>query len=329
MRGLVAGGGRAATGSQRRAGEHDVFGKSLEQTRGKPIFTFNEGPPTANGKPGIHHVLARSFKDAFPRYKTMRGYHVPRKAGWDTHGLPAEHEIEKELGIFDKKEIEEKIGIAEFNRRCRESVMRYIGDWEKMTERMGFWVNLDEAYYTLDNNYIESAWYLLCQIWDKGLIYRGYKVVPYDPRIGATLSSHELAQGYRDVEDPSIFVRFRLVGEDNTSFLVWTTTPWTLPANMLLAVHDDIDYVYASTAGETLVVAEALLGDVMKDAEYTVEKRVKGAELVGTRYERLFHDLTVEGDAFRVVSADFVSTESGTGIVHTAPAYGVDDLALG
>ena len=184
--------------------ENNVFEETLKQSEGRPQFSFNEGPPTANGKPGIHHVLARSFKDAFPRYKTMRGYYVPRKAGWDTHGLPVEHEVEKELGIFDKKEIEKKVGIAEFTRRCRESVMRYIGDWEKMTERMGFWVNLDEAYYTLDNPYIESVWQLLKNIWDKDLIYRGYKVVPYDPRIGATLSSHELAQGYRDVEDPSI-----------------------------------------------------------------------------------------------------------------------------
>ena len=309
--------------------EHDVFNETLRLSEGRPHFGFNEGPPTANGKPGIHHVLARSFKDAFPRYKTMRGYHVPRKAGWDTHGLPVEHEVEKELGIFDKKEIEAKVGIAEFNRRCRDSVMRYIGDWEKMTERMGFWVNLDEAYYTLDNNYIESVWHLLKTIWDKGLIYRGYKVVPYDPRIGATLSSHELAQGYRDVEDPSIFVRFKVRDEDNTSMLVWTTTPWTLPANLLLAVHDDIDYVFVETAAETLILAEALREAVLGDAEHRVVKTVKGADLVGMRYERLFDYLPIDGDAFKVVSAEFVSTESGTGIVHTAPPYGVDDLALG
>ncbi len=309
--------------------DHKIFERTLEQSEGRPHFSFNEGPPTANGKPGIHHVLARSFKDAFPRYKTMRGFYAPRKAGWDTHGLPVEHEIEKELGIFDKKEIEEKVGIAEFTRRCRESVMRYIGDWEKMTERMGFWVNLDEAYYTLNNEYIESVWHLLQVIWDKGLIYRGYKVVPYDPRIGATLSSHELAQGYRDVEDPSIYVRFNVSGESNTSFLVWTTTPWTLPANLLLAVHNDIDYVYLKMGDETLILAEALQADVMKDAEVEVLKRVKGSQLVGMQYERLFDYLEVDGGAFKVVSADFVSTESGTGIVHTAPAYGVDDLALG
>ncbi|MDH5500009.1 MAG: isoleucine--tRNA ligase, partial [Gammaproteobacteria bacterium] len=309
--------------------ENEVFAQTLQQSEGRPRFSFNEGPPTANGKPGIHHVLARSFKDAFPRYKTMRGYYVPRKAGWDTHGLPVEHEIEKELGIFDKKEIEEKVGIEEFTRRCRESVMRYIGDWEKMTERMGFWVNLDEAYYTLDNSYIESVWSLLKTIWDKDLIYAGYKVVPYDPRIGATLSSHELALGYREVEDPSVFVRFRVSGEKNTSFLVWTTTPWTLPANLLLAVHRDIDYVYVEADGETLIVAEALCDKVMRDTPYTVSKRLKGKSLIGMRYERLFDYLDVDGDAFRVVGADFVSTEDGTGIVHTAPAYGVDDLALG
>ncbi len=308
----------------------DVFQKTLEASEGRPHFSFNEGPPTANGKPGIHHVLARSFKDAFPRYRTMRGYHVPRKAGWDTHGLPVEHEIEKELGIFDKKEIESKIGIAEFTRRCRESVMRYIGDWEKMTERMGFWVNLDEAYYTLDNRYIESVWHLLKTIWDKDLIYRGYKVVPYDPRIGATLSSHELALGYKEVEDPSITVRFRVADEDRTSFLVWTTTPWTLPSNLALAVGADIEYSYCELEDETLIVAEALREQVLRDHEHTVRKTVAGAELVGTRYERLFDYLDVETDkAFCVYAADFVSTEDGTGIVHTAPAYGVDDLALG
>ena len=309
--------------------EHKVFEQTLKQSAGGPLYTWNEGPPTANGKPGIHHVLARSFKDLYPRYKTMNGYHVPRKAGWDTHGLPVEHEVEKELGIFDKKEIEEKVGIEEFNRRCRESVMRYIGDWEKMTERMGFWVNLDEAYYTLDNSYIESEWYLLKTIWDKGLIYRGYKVVPYDPRIGATLSSHELALGYREVDDPSIYVRFKVAGEDNTSFLVWTTTPWTLPANLLLAVHPDVDYVYVEADGETLILADALRGEVLRDLEHKVVRELKGAELVGMRYEQLFPYLEVEGDAFRVLPADFVTTETGTGIVHIAPPYGVDDLALG
>ncbi len=310
--------------------EHDVFAKTIEATKDGPQFSFNEGPPTANGKPGIHHVLARSFKDVFPRYKTMRGYYVPRKAGWDTHGLPVEHEVEKELGIFDKDEIEEKVGIAEFTRRCRESVMRYIGDWEKMTERMGFWVNLEEAYYTLNNSYIESVWNLLKQIWDKDLIYRGYKVVPYDPRIGATLSSHELALGYKEVDDPSITVRFKVEGEEDTYVLVWTTTPWTLPSNLALAVGEDIDYSYCESDGQTLIVAEALREAVFRDIEHEVVKTVKGKALVGTRYEQLFDYLEVDAEkAFTVLPADFVSTEDGTGIVHTAPAYGVDDLAFG
>ena len=307
-----------------------IFEKSLERSRGRPRFSFNEGPPTANGRPGIHHVLARTFKDIYPRYKTMRGYHAPRKGGWDTHGLPVEHEIEKKLGIFDKKEIERQVGIAEFTRQCRESVMAYIGEWEAMTRRMGYWVNLEEAYYTLDNRYIESVWHLLRRIWDKGLIYQGYKVVPYDPRIGATLSSHEVALGYREVEDPSITVRFRMSGEAGTSFLVWTTTPWTLPSNLLLAVGEDVDYAFVETGGETLVAAAARLEALFGDSGYRVKKTVKGRDLVGTRYERLFDFLDVpRGDPFRVVAADFVSTEDGTGIVHTAPAYGVDDLELG
>ena len=310
--------------------EHGVFGKTVEMSKGRPRFSFNDGPPTANGKPGIHHVLARSFKDAFPRYKTMRGYYAPRKAGWDTHGLPVEHEIEKELGIFDKKEIEEKVGIAEFTRRCRESVMRYIGDWERMTERMGFWVNMDEAYYTLDNAYIESVWSLLKTIWDKGLIYRGYKVVPYDPRIGATLSSHELALGYREVEDPSIYVRFPLEGAEKTFFLVWTTTPWTLPANLSLVVHPEVEYAWVRLDDETLIMAEALRESLVGDRPHQVVRVVPGRELAGLAYQRLFDYLPVDADgAFRVLPGDFVSTEDGTGIVHSAPAYGVDDLAIG
>ena len=310
--------------------ERAIFAKTLRQSEGRPRFSFNEGPPTANGKPGIHHVLARAFKDIYPRFKTMRGYYAPRKGGWDTHGLPVEHEIEKELGIFDKKEIERQVGIAEFNRRCRESVMTYIGEWEEMTRRMGYWVNLDEAYYTLDNDYIESAWNLLKIIWDKGLIYRGYKVVPYDPRIGATLSSHEVAQGYKEVEDPSITVRFRLQDEENTSLLAWTTTPWTLPANLLLAVGEDIDYARVACGDEVLIVARACVERVLAEREHRIISVHKGGELAGLRYRRLFDYLPVDGgDPFRVVTADFVSVEDGTGIVHCAPAYGVDDLALG
>ncbi len=310
--------------------KHQVFEQSLVRSEGRPRFSFNEGPPTANGKPGIHHVLARTFKDIYPRYKTMRGYYAPRKGGWDTHGLPVEHEIEKQLGIFDKKEIESQVGIAEFTRRCRDSVMTYIGEWEEMTRRMGYWVNLDEAYYTLDNKYIESTWNLLQRIWDKGLIYKGYKVVPYDPRIGATLSSHEVAQGYREVEDPSVTVRFNLVDEDNTSFLVWTTTPWTLPSNLLLAVGPEIEYDYVRQGDETLIIASTRVASYFDEDAYEIIKTVKGGDLLGKRYKRLFDFLDVaHGDPFRVVEAAFVSTEDGTGIVHTAPAYGVDDLELG
>jgi isoleucyl-tRNA synthetase len=316
--------------------EHDTFDRTVALSEGRPRFSFNEGPPTANGKPGIHHVLARAFKDMFPRYKTMRGFYAPRKAGWDTHGLPVEHEVEKllkqqgRIDSYDKQEIEEKVGIAEFTRLCRESVMTYIGDWEKMTERMGFWVHLDEAYYTLDNSFIESVWHLLKTIYDKDLIYRGYKVVPYDPRIGATLSSHELALGYKETEDPSITVRFKLEGEADTFFLVWTTTPWTLPSNLALAVGNDIDYSYCASGGQTLIVAEALREAVFRDVEHEVTKTVKGSDLAGKRYEQLFGYLAVDATAaFQVFEADFVSTEDGTGIVHIAPAYGVDDLALG
>ena len=322
---------------------HDMFNEAQRRSEGRPLYCWNEGPPTANGRPGIHHVLARTFKDIFPRFKHMQGYHCPRKAGWDTHGLPVEHEIEKELGIFDKAEIERRVGVAEFTRRCRESVMRYIGDWERMTERMGFWVNMGDAYYTLDNAYIESVWWLLRRIWDKGFIYQGYKVVPYDPRIGATLSSHEVALGYKEVEDPSIYVRFPVEGEEETSFLVWTTTPWTLPSNLALAVHPEVDYAFVRTrsacsasspgsvplAGEILILAEALVGAVLGGAEYTIEKRVKGADLEGMRYTRLFDHLPAEGPICQVWAAGFVTIEDGTGVVHCAPAYGEDDIRLG
>ena len=315
----------------------DVFSVSQSESEGRPLYTWNEGPPTANGRPGIHHVLARTFKDMFPRYKHMQGFHCPRKAGWDTHGLPVEHEIEKELGIFDKAEIERQIGVAEFTRRCRESVMRYIGDWEQMTERMGFWVNMDDAYYTLNNDYIESVWHLLKVIWDKDLIYQGYKVVPYDPRIGATLSSHEVALGYKEVEDPSIFVEFKLADTPDTAFLVWTTTPWTLPSNLALAVHPEVDYVTVCLGGEyegkRLILAEALLESALRDVPYQVESVVKGEALIGTRYERIFDYLPLDDDtaarAFHVRAGEFVTIEDGTGIVHCAPAYGEDDLRLG
>ncbi len=307
----------------------NVFGRIMADGAARPQFTFYEGPPTANGRPGIHHVLARTFKDLYPRYKTMRGFHCPRKAGWDTHGLPVEHEIEKELGIFDKKRIEQEVGIAEFTAKCRSSVMRHVAEWEAMTERMGFWVDFKDAYFTLHNDFIESVWHLLKQIWDKGLIYQGYKVVPYDPRIGATLSSHEVAQGYREVEDPSVFVRFKALGEEDTFFLVWTTTPWTLPSNLLLAVHPDVDYAWVKRDNETLILAKSLVPAVLKDEPHEIVRIARGTALDGLRYERLFDYLPVTGDVCRVRPAEFVTTEDGTGIVHIAPAYGEDDLKLG
>jgi isoleucyl-tRNA synthetase len=320
-----------------------VFARVLEHSEGRKPFIFYEGPPTANGRPGIHHVLARTFKDLYPRYKTMRGYHCPRKAGWDTHGLPVEHEVEKTLGIFDKKQIEREVGVASFVAQCRESVMRYVADWEAMTERMGFWVDFEQAYFTLHNNYIESVWHLLKQLFDRGLIYQGYKVVPYDPRIGATLSSHEVAQGYREVEDPSVYVRFKVAaaeadagvpdgGSDDpveTYFLVWTTTPWTLPSNLLLAVHPDVEYVWVRHGGQTLILARELLDRVLGAGQHEILRSAKGTELDGMRYERLFDYLDATGEICRVRTAEFVTTEDGTGIVHIAPAYGEDDLKLG
>jgi isoleucyl-tRNA synthetase len=306
-----------------------VFERIVEQGEDRELFVFYEGPPTANGRPGIHHVLARTFKDLYPRYKTMQGFHCPRKAGWDTHGLPVEHEVEKSLGIFDKKRIEEEVGIASFVEQCRSSVMRYVADWEAMTKRMGFWVDFDEAYFTLHNSYIESVWALLKRIWDRGLIYQGYKVVPYDPRIGATLSSHEVAQGYREVDDPSVYVRFQVEGAENCAFVVWTTTPWTLPSNLLLAVHPEVEYVWVETDGETLILARDLVATVLGDAEYEISRTAMGSELDGMRYQRLFDYLPAEGDICRVRTAEFVTTEEGTGIVHIAPAYGEDDLKLG
>ena len=305
-----------------------VFQKTLSQGQGRPEFVFYEGPPTANGRPGIHHVLARTFKDLFPRYKTMRGFHCDRKAGWDAHGLPVEHEVEKTLGIYDKRRIEREVGIAEFVGLCRNSVTRYVADWEAMTQRMGFWVDLEHPYFTLDNNYIESVWHLLKRLWDQELIYQGYKVVPYDPRIGATLSSHEVAQGYREVDDPSVYVRFPVAGEPGVFFLVWTTTPWTLPANLLLAVHPDVEYVWVRRNGETLILARDLLR-VLGDGELNILRSARGRELDGLRYERLFDELPVAGDVCRVRTAEFVTTADGTGIVHIAPAYGEDDLKLG
>ncbi|MFL5872396.1 MAG: isoleucine--tRNA ligase [Solirubrobacterales bacterium] len=312
--------------------EDDVFARSLAARAGAPVWSFYEGPPTANGKPGSHHVLARVFKDVYPRYKTMCGYRVPRKAGWDCHGLPVELEVEKQLGISSKQEIEE-FGIAEFNQRCRESVFEYVEDWNKLTERIGFWIDLDDPYVTLEDDYIESVWWSLKKLWDEERLYEGHKVVPYCPRCGTALSSHEVALGYEDVEDPSIYVRFPLLGDDGSeageSLLVWTTTPWTLPGNVAVAVAPEVTYVRARVGDETVILAEPLVEKVLGEGAEVVD-RFAGTDLVGRAYRGPVFALSDGGpaNAFRVLAGDFVTTEDGTGLVHIAPAFGEDDYAV-
>jgi isoleucyl-tRNA synthetase len=307
-----------------------IFEKSLKIREGNDVFVFYEGPPTANGKPHPGHVLTRTIKDIFPRYKTMRGYSVPRKAGWDTHGLPVEIEVEKALGISGKDQIE-KFGIQEFIDKCRESVWTYKADWEKMTKRLGFWVDLENAYVTYHTDYLESVWWAMKQIWKKGLLYQGHKIVPYCPRCGTPLSSAEVGQGYKQVTDPSIFVRFRCSDEENTSFLAWTTTPWTLISNAACAVGADFDYAYVKMPdGETLIMAEALVEKVLgKDADVKIIKTVKGSELVGRDYQPLFEFSKHQERCHYIVAADFVSLSDGSGIVHMAPAFGEDDYRVG
>ena len=311
--------------------KHDIFHQSMEKREGGPEYVFYEGPPSANGKPGVHHVLARVFKDMFPRYKCMNGYHILRRGGWDTHGLPIEIEMEKRLGFTNKQDIED-YGIAKFNEACRNSVFTYIQEWEKLTDRIGFWVDLEDAYITYKNEYIESAWWLLKSIWDKGLLYQGFKVVPYCPRCGTPLSDHEVAQGYAQAIDPSVFVRIPLVDEANTSLLVWTTTPWTLPGNVAVAAHPDIDYVKIALGEEGdqeyLILAKSLLEKVMGEQPFAIVKTFKGKQLKGKHYHPLFTFLPVEKDAHYVVLADFVTTEDGSGLVHLAPAFGADDMQM-
>ncbi len=357
--------------------ENHIFEKSVESRRGGTQFTLYEGPPTANGNPGIHHVLSRVFKDVIPRFKAMKGYYTPRKAGWDTHGLPVELEIEKKLGFTSKAEIE-NYGVAKFNTQCRESVFGYLKEWNTMTERIGFWLDLQHPYITLDNNYIESCWWTIKQLWDRGFIYQGYKVTPHCPRCGTSLSSHEVALGYKDdTEDPSVYIKFRLtkksitqsgvlnqlVGKDNKIFLskplfflAWTTTPWTLPGNTALAVSPEAEYVVVELDSESLILARSF-AESMGLTDYRVIGTVKGSELVNIEYEPLFnpHEYGVERRrsqvqtnahtdvaremfelqkpetnlAYRVIDADFVSMEEGTGIVHIAPAFGEVDFEVG
>ncbi len=318
--------------------EAGIFAKSLAAAGDDaPLFVFYEGPPTANGKPGSHHVISRIFKDIFPRYKTMRGYRVPRKAGWDTHGLPVELEVERRLGIDSKKQIEE-YGIARFNDLCRESVLAYLEDWERFTERIGFWVDLSDAYYTFTNDYIETVWWLLRRIYDKGLLYEGHKVVHYCPRCGTAISSHEVAQGYKDVTEDSVYLRFPLTaasaaqvaGAPDTpvSLAVWTTTPWTLLSNVAAAVHPEVTYALVESRGERFVLARDLVHKVL-GAEAVVERELPGADLLGLGYEAPYAFLPVERRAHVVIAGDFVTTTDGTGIVHIAPAFGEDDMRVG
>ncbi|HEV3274078.1 MAG TPA: isoleucine--tRNA ligase, partial [Candidatus Dormibacteraeota bacterium] len=305
-----------------------VFERSLAMRRDAPPYVFYEGPPTANGLPGLHHVLARSYKDVFARYKQMTGYSVARKAGWDTHGLPVELEVERALKISGKQQIEE-YGIAEFNARCKASVNEYIDQWREMSERLGFWLDFDHPYRTYDGTYIESVWWSLKELWEREMLYQGYKVTPYCPRCQTTLSSHELSQGYReDTPDPSVYVKFRLNDSDGTTFLLaWTTTPWTLPGNVALAVHSGKPYVRVAQGDESYILAKERLS--VLDGDYEILDEMDGADLVDLTYEPLFTDMIPEGLAFVVLDApELVSMDEGTGIVHTAAAYGVADLEL-
>lgn len=304
--------------------ENNIFEKSISSRSEERPFTFYEGPPTANGKPGIHHVISRTIKDLVCRYKTLKGYRVERKAGWDTHGLPVEIEVEKKLGIKHKSEAID-FGIEKYNQACRDSVFTYLDLWEKMTTRMGYWVDLDSAYVTLTNNYIESVWWALKTLFDKGLIYKDYKIVPQDPQSETVLSAHELALGYKETKDPSVYALFKVKNSDEY-FLVWTTTPWTLISNVALAVGPDITYVKILNKEKKIFLAEELLSVI--DGDYEVLEKMQGSELEGVEYEQLFNYVKANKKAFYVCPAEFVSTEDGSGIVHIAPAFGADDYDL-
>ena len=311
--------------------DNQIFEKSVQLRQGAPAYTFFDGPPTANGKPHIGHVLTRAMKDIIPRYKTMRGYDVLRKAGWDTHGLPVELEVEKELGLDGKEQIEQ-YGVIPFIQKCKESVWKYKGEWEVMSDRMGFWADMDNPYITYDNDYIESEWWALKAIYEKCLLYKGHKIVPYCPRCGTALSSHEVAQGYKEVKETSATVRFRVPDEENTYFLAWTTTPWTLPSNVSLCVNPDVTYAYVRVDGkETLIMAKDLIGTVLEGHETEIIKEVVGRELEYKHYEPLFECTRKAAggkDAFYVMVDDYVTTTDGTGIVHNAPAFGEDDYRV-
>ena len=318
--------------------DENIFQKSMEIHEDDPSFVFLEGPPFANAPPGVHHVLARIMKDAVCRYKTMTGHYVHRKAGWDTHGLPVEYQVEKQLNIANKAELE-AYGVKNFIQKCKENVFQYEQDWRKMTERIGYWVNLDDAYITLSNDYIESVWWVLRQTWDKGLLYQGHKVQPYCYRCGTTLASHEVALGYQEVADPSIFVRFPLKNRENTYLLVWTTTPWTLPSNVAVAVGENYDYVAVEQNGQRLILAKECVPSLFGDEPPQIIETYKGSDLQNWEYEPLFdsrqhaEQLNIGSQAspraHYVVPGDFVTTTEGSGLVHIAPAFGQDDYDIG
>ncbi len=307
--------------------DHDIFGKSIKAREGAPVFTFYDGPPTANGKPHIGHIITRAVKDLIPRYKTMKGYKVLRKAGWDTHGLPVELEVERNLGLDGKPQIEE-YGVEPFIEKCKESVWTYEQEWRSMSDRVGFWADMDHPYVTYHNEYIESVWWALKQIWDKGLLYKGHKVVPYCPRCGTALSSHEVAQGYKDVKEMSVIAKFKVEGKENEYFLAWTTTPWTLPSNIALTVNAKETYARVKYQDYVAIMAEALLDSVLGEGNYEVLETMEGKALEYTRYLPLFPFLENDPKAFFVTCDPYVTLTDGTGIVHSAGAFGEDDARV-
>jgi isoleucyl-tRNA synthetase len=307
--------------------ENDIFHKSISQRKNDPPYVFLEGPPTANGMPHPGHVLTRVMKDLVLRYQTMNGHYILRKAGWDTHGLPVEIEVEKKLGLKDKHDVE-TYGLKKFNEECKKSVFTYENAWVDLTERIGFWLDMDNPYITLKNDYIESVWWSLQQAWKKKLLYKGHKVVPYCPRCGTALSAHEVAQGYKTVTDPSIFVKFK-VRNENSYFLAWTTTPWTLLSNVALAVHPEEFYIKVKYHGEELILAEERAATLLKGEDYELLDGFKGKDLEYKEYEPLFTYAKPEKKAWYIICADFVTMDDGTGIVHIAPAFGEDDYNIG
>ena len=308
--------------------KNKIFEKTLEKTKDGEEFSFYDGPPTANGKPHIGHILTRVMKDIIPRFKTMKGYHATRIAGWDTHGLPVELEVEKQLGMDGKQDIE-KYGIEPFIKKCKESVWKYKSEWEKMSDRVGYWVDMEHPYITYNDTYIESVWWSLKNIFDRGLIYKGHKIVPYCPRCGTALSSHEVAQGYKDVEEKSAAVSFKVKGQADTYIVAWTTTPWTLPSNVALCMGSTFDYATVESDGKKYIIAEKRIPEYFKEGEYTVLSVRKGADFAGTEYEPLYANYNGPKKSHYVVTDGYVTLDDGTGVVHIAPAFGEDDARIG